>query len=266
MSTVIYAGSTSDMAFSIGHEYDIHKINRESFRQEAALVGLGERVAMQHYDRLADRIDEALDKACETLVSQGFEQAENIKERILFARKEVKSKIRQSKYPTPITAVYLYKIELNGGFIFFLDTKVHIVYSVYITTAHLKRRRDMKILISNTSDSPLYQQIKEQIIDAILKGELVEGEALPSIRTFANDLKVSVLTIRRVYDDLEKEGFVNSQVGIGTFVSTRNVDLLRDSKRRLVEQKMADMIQTAKSLGITQEELNDMMNILYEEA
>ena len=124
----------------------------------------------------------------------------------------------------------------------------------------------MKILISNTSDSPLYQQIKEQIIDAILKGELVEGEALPSIRTFANDLKVSVLTIRRVYDDLEKEGFVNSQVRIGTFVSTRNVELLRDSKRRLVEQKMADMIQTAKSLGITQEELNDMMNILYEEA
>ncbi|MFR7717008.1 MAG: hypothetical protein ACLU09_11940 [Clostridium sp.] len=73
MSTVIYAGSTSDMAFSIGHEYDIHKINRESFRQEAAQVGLGERVAMQHYDRLADRIDEALDKTCETLVSQGFE-------------------------------------------------------------------------------------------------------------------------------------------------------------------------------------------------
>lgn len=123
----------------------------------------------------------------------------------------------------------------------------------------------MKILISNTSDSPLYQQIEEQIIDAILRGELAEGEALPSIRTFANDLKVSILTIRRVYDDLEKEGFVNSQVGIGTFVSTTNIDLLRDSKRRIVEQKMLDMIQTAKSLGITQDELNDMMNILYEE-
>ncbi|HBM8937782.1 GntR family transcriptional regulator [Massilimicrobiota sp. An142] len=123
----------------------------------------------------------------------------------------------------------------------------------------------MKILISNTSDAPLYQQIKEQIIDAILKGELVEGDPLPSIRAFANDLKVSVLTIRRVYDDLEKEGFVNSQVGIGTFVSTSNVELLRDSKRRLVEQKMLEMIQTAKSLGITQQELNDMMNILFEE-
>lgn len=123
----------------------------------------------------------------------------------------------------------------------------------------------MKIVISNTSDSPLYQQIEEQIVDAILKGELVEGEILPSIRTFANDLKVSVLTIRRVYDDLEKEGFVNSQVGIGTFVSTSNVELLRDSKRRLVEQKMLEMIQTAKSLGITQQELNDMMNILFKE-
>ena len=123
----------------------------------------------------------------------------------------------------------------------------------------------MKILISNTSDAPLYQQIKEQIIDAILKGELVEGDPLPSIRAFANDLKVSVLTIRRVYEDLEKEGFVNSQVGIGTFVSTSNVELLRDSKRRLVEQKMLEMIQTAKSLGITQQELNDMMNILFKE-
>ena len=123
----------------------------------------------------------------------------------------------------------------------------------------------MKILISNTSDAPLYQQIKEQIIDAILKGELVEGDPLPSIRAFANDLKVSVLTIRRVYDDLEKEGFVNSQVGIGTFVSTSNVELLRDSKRRLVEQKMLEMIQTAKSLNISKDELNSMMDILYEE-
>lgn len=121
----------------------------------------------------------------------------------------------------------------------------------------------MKIIISNTSDSPLYQQIKDQIKDAILKGDLVEGDALPSIRGFANDLKVSVLTIRRVYDELEQEGFVTSQVGIGTFVSASNIDLLRDAKRRIVEQKMQDMIQTAKSLNISKEELNAMMNILY---
>ncbi len=123
----------------------------------------------------------------------------------------------------------------------------------------------MKIVISNTSEVPLYQQIKDQIKDAILKEELVEGDALPSIRAFANDLKVSVLTIRRVYDELEQEGFVTSQVGIGTFVSTSNIELLRDSKRRLVEKKMLDMIQTAKSLGIRKDELNAMMDILYEE-
>ena len=123
----------------------------------------------------------------------------------------------------------------------------------------------MKIVISNTSEDPLYQQIKDQIKDAILKEELVEGDALPSIRAFANDLKVSVLTIRRVYDELEQEGFVTSQVGIGTFVSTSNIELLRDSKRRLVEKKMLDMIQTAKSLGISKDDLNAMMEILYEE-
>ena len=123
----------------------------------------------------------------------------------------------------------------------------------------------MKILISNTYDTPLYQQIKDQIKDAILKEELVEGDALPSIRAFANDLKVSVLTIRRVYEELEQEGFIVSQVGIGTFVYKRNLELIRDSKRRLVEQKMADMIQTAKSLKISKEELNSMMDILYEE-
>lgn len=123
----------------------------------------------------------------------------------------------------------------------------------------------MKILISNTSDSPLYQQIKDQIKDAILKEELVEGDALPSIRAFANDLKVSVLTIRRVYEELEQEGFVISQTGIGTSVTASNLELLRESKRRLVEQKMLDMVQTAKSLKISKEELNAMMDILYEE-
>ena len=123
----------------------------------------------------------------------------------------------------------------------------------------------MKIVISNTSENPLYQQIKDQIKDAILREKLVEGDALPSIRSFANDLKVSVLTIRRVYDELEKEGFITSQVGIGTFVSTSNIELLRESKRRLVEKKMLDMIQTAKSLNISKEELNAMMDILYEE-
>ncbi len=123
----------------------------------------------------------------------------------------------------------------------------------------------MKILISNSIDKSLYQQIKDQIIDAILKGELTEGDSLPSIRSFANDIKVSVLTIRRVYDELEQEGFTTSQVGIGTFVSRGNIELLRDSKRHMVEKKMQEMIDMAKNLSITKEELYAMMDILYEE-
>ena len=123
----------------------------------------------------------------------------------------------------------------------------------------------MKILISNNSDVPLYQQIKDQLKDAILRQELKQGDMLPSIRTFANELRVSVLTIRRVYDDLEQEGFVVSQVGIGTFVNVGNVELLRDSRRREVEEKMADMIAAAKSLDISKEELWQMLDILFEE-
>lgn len=129
----------------------------------------------------------------------------------------------------------------------------------------IRGREIVKILISNTSDKPLYQQIKDQIKDAILKEELKQGDSLPSIRAFANDLKVSVLTIRRVYEELEQEGFVISQVGIGTSVSASNLELLRDSKRRLVEEKMIDMIQTAKTLKISKQELNTMMDILYGE-
>lgn len=123
----------------------------------------------------------------------------------------------------------------------------------------------LNIIISNNLAVPLYQQIKEQIKDCILKEELHEGEPLPSIRNFANELQVSVLTIRRVYSELEAEGFIISQAGLGTFVSTGNIDLLKDAKRRLVEEKMAEMIKIAKTMSISKEEINDMLNILYED-
>ncbi|WP_027624503.1 GntR family transcriptional regulator [Clostridium lundense] len=123
----------------------------------------------------------------------------------------------------------------------------------------------MNIVLSNTSEKPLYQQIKDQIKSSILKGELKNGELLPSIRNFSTDLRVSVLTIRRVYDELEKEGFVKSQAGKGTFVLAGNTDLMKDTKRLMVEDKMFDMVSTAKSMGISKKELMDMMDIIYEE-
>lgn len=123
----------------------------------------------------------------------------------------------------------------------------------------------MKIIIANVSDPPIYQQIKDQIKDAILRGELTEGELLPSIRTLANDLHVSVLTTRRVYDELETEGFIISKVGKGSYVAAENLELLRESKRRLVEVKLTEAWETACSLGISKSELYAMMDLLFEE-
>ena len=123
----------------------------------------------------------------------------------------------------------------------------------------------MKILISNSSDLPLYQQIKDQLKDAILQGDLKDGDSMPSIRRFANDLGVSVLTIRRVYDELEQEGFLVQQVGVGTFVSDANAELLRDARRRVVEQKMQDALESARGLHIPRDELHAMLDILYDD-
>lgn len=123
----------------------------------------------------------------------------------------------------------------------------------------------MNIIISNVSDKPLYEQIKEQIKNAIISGELKEGEALPSIRALANDLHVSVLTTRRVYDELESEGFVITKAGKGSFVAPENLELLRESKRRMVETKLLEAWETARSLGISKKELYSMMDLLFEE-
>lgn len=123
----------------------------------------------------------------------------------------------------------------------------------------------MKIIIANTSDTPIYQQIKDQVKDAILRNELKEGELLPSIRELANDLHVSVLTTRRVYDELESEGFVVSKAGKGTFVASENLELLQESKRHMVEVKLTEAWKTARSLGITKKELYSMMDLLIEE-
>lgn len=136
---------------------------------------------------------------------------------------------------------------------------------VYIKNIYTKRGFSMKIIIKNGSEQPLYQQIKEQIRGAILRQELIEGEKLPSIRSLANDLHVSVLTTKRVYDELEKEGFIVSIVGKGSFVASENLEMLSESKRHLIEKKLSEVWGMAKSLGISKEELYMMMDIILEE-
>lgn len=124
---------------------------------------------------------------------------------------------------------------------------------------------NLNIIISNISDKPLYEQIKEQIKSAILKGDLKNGELLPSIRNFSTDLCVSILTIRRVYDELEKEGFVASKAGKGTFVLAGNKDLIEDTKRVLIEEKLIDLISLANNLNIDIDQLHEMLDIVHKE-
>ncbi|MEK4511146.1 GntR family transcriptional regulator [Paenibacillus anaericanus] len=123
----------------------------------------------------------------------------------------------------------------------------------------------MKIIIKNASDQPLYQQIKDQIKDAILSNELQEGELLPSIRSLATDLHVSVLTTKRVYAELETEGYIVTKVGKGTYVASENLELLAESKRLMVESKLVEAWTMARTLGINKEELYSMMDLLFEE-
>jgi GntR family transcriptional regulator len=121
----------------------------------------------------------------------------------------------------------------------------------------------MRIIISNASPDPIYEQITRQIKSQIISGELQEGEALPSIRRLAMDLQISVITTKRAYEELEKEGFVDTVEGKGSFVAMQNKELLREKKMKIVEDKLAEAVSEARLLGITRAELEEMLGLLF---
>jgi GntR family transcriptional regulator len=123
----------------------------------------------------------------------------------------------------------------------------------------------MKILITNSSPHPIYEQIKNEIKRQIVTGELSDGEALPSIRKLAMDLQISVITTKRAYDDLEKEGLISSVAGKGTFISAKNKELLKEKKLQLIESKLAEAVEAGKTLGIKPKELERMLSLLLKE-
>ena len=125
--------------------------------------------------------------------------------------------------------------------------------------------KSLHIIISNNSGKPIYEQITQQIKTAILKGELSPGEPLPSMRLLAKELRISVITTKRAYEDLEREGFLVSVVGKGSFVAAKNPDLLREQQRRIVEDSLAKAVESAKNYGISLEELQESLLILYGE-
>lgn len=121
----------------------------------------------------------------------------------------------------------------------------------------------MKILISNANNQPIYEQIYTQIRNQILSGELAPGQGLPSIRALAKDLRVSVITTKRAYEELEREGFLTTVPGKGCFVAPRNLELVREDCLRRVEEHLSQAVDIAKGGGITLAELTGALNILY---
>ena len=123
----------------------------------------------------------------------------------------------------------------------------------------------MRILISNSSPDPIYEQIVRQIKGQIIAGELAEGEPLPSIRKLAHELQISVITTKRAYEELDKEGLIDTVGGKGTFVASQNQEFMREKRMKLVEAKLSEALSDARMLGVSYQELGEMLRLLWEE-
>jgi GntR family transcriptional regulator len=121
----------------------------------------------------------------------------------------------------------------------------------------------MNIVISNSSGEPIYEQISSQLKNLIFNGELLEGESLPSIRSLAKDLKISVITTKRAYEELENEGFIYTLPGKGSYVSAQNMEILREKKIKIIEDKLSEAVDASKLIELPIETLKEMLDILY---
>ena len=122
----------------------------------------------------------------------------------------------------------------------------------------------MDIIISNASGKPIYEQITSQIKTLILNGSLSEGEALPSMRLLAKELRISVITTKRAYEDLERDGFIETVTGRGSFVASKNLEFVREEHLRLIEEKLQDAVNLAKTADINISEMIELLKLLHD--
>ena len=122
----------------------------------------------------------------------------------------------------------------------------------------------MNIQINNSSDDPIYLQIKNQIKAQIISGELNVGEQLPSIRFLAKEIRVSMITAKRAFDELELDGFINSVQGNGNFVAAQNKELIREEYLKRIESKLQEAVELSEIAGISNDELVQMLNSYVE--
>lgn len=122
----------------------------------------------------------------------------------------------------------------------------------------------MLIKIDNKSNEPIYRQLYDALKNAVISGELAEDEPLPSIRAIAKDLRISVITSKRAYDELERDGFIYTVAAKGCFVAAKNTELIREENMKKIEEHLASAISLARRCGIEYSELNDIMKLLEE--
>jgi GntR family transcriptional regulator len=123
----------------------------------------------------------------------------------------------------------------------------------------------MNVVISNSSQDPIYEQIAKQIKEQIIRGGLAPGDALPSIRNLARELRISVITTKRAYEELEKDGFIETVGGKGSFISGENKELLREKRLKMLEDKLGEIVSESRMLRISRDEIKEMLDLLYEE-
>ena len=123
----------------------------------------------------------------------------------------------------------------------------------------------MDIIISNSSGVALYEQIEEQIKSQIMTGELMEGDALPSMRVLAKELKISIITTKRAYEDLERDGFIYSLTGKGSFVKGINSDLMKENMKFAIQELLENAVDKAILGKVTLDEMREMLTLLYED-
>ncbi len=150
---------------------------------------------------------------------------------------------------------------IKTAFNFFVDTN-EILYIMDIYNISLVV--EMKIIISNSGGQPIYEQIVTQIKSLIISGELNEGDALPSMRLLAKELRISVITTKRAYEELEREGFIVSVTGKGSFVASKNIDLIREQRLKEIEGHMQSAVDLAGSCGVGIDELIEMITLIHE--
>ena len=123
----------------------------------------------------------------------------------------------------------------------------------------------MNIIISNNSSTPIYEQIKTAIKQAIFTNELKEEDALPSVRSMANDLKISFLTVKKAYDELEEEGYIKTVQGKGSFVAPKNIELIREEKLKEIQEYIEKIYDISKISNISEEEIKELFKMIFEE-